>query len=116
MKFGERLRELRKQRNMSQYDLARLIDVDYTYISKIETGEMRPPSEVVIWRLAQALDADASELLNLSGKVPRRLHKSILNNPLLTELVRFLCEHPLPNEVYQQMIDLARRQDEQYEQ
>src|SRR5207244_2732679 len=71
MEFGRRLRELRKQKNISQRDLATQVAVDFTYLSKIEGGRLAPPSEDVIRRLAQALDTDENELINLAGKIPK---------------------------------------------
>src|SRR6185312_311949 len=69
MTFGERLRELRKQRGISQRKLAVLIEVSYTYIGKLENGIMPPPSAKIIHRMALALAADESELFALAGKV-----------------------------------------------
>lgn len=67
--FGERLRELRKARRMSQRDLAEMVEVDFTYISKIENNQTPLPSATTIHRIAQALDADEGELLLLAGKI-----------------------------------------------
>lgn len=78
MRFGERLRELRKQRGLTQRDLAGVVGVDFTYISKIENGHMPPPSEETIIKLARALRVDADELLSLAKKVPPHYRKEIL--------------------------------------
>lgn len=77
-KFGERLRELRKGQHISQRDLATMVDVDFTYISKIETGDMAPPSTATIHRMAQALTADENELIVLAGKVPIEAYRDLL--------------------------------------
>ena len=69
-KFGTRLRELRKQAGLRQRELAGKIGVDFTYLSKIESGVMPPPSEKVILRLADVLNADKDELMTLAGKIP----------------------------------------------
>jgi len=45
MKFGERLRELRKEQKISQRELATRVGVDFTYLSKIENGQ----AELVNW-------------------------------------------------------------------
>lgn len=70
--FGERLRELRRARGLSQRGLAKRITVSFTYISRCETGTLdfgRYPSEELIRRLAAALEADEDELLVLAKKV-----------------------------------------------
>jgi transcriptional regulator with XRE-family HTH domain len=70
MDFGERLRELRLQRGLNQRKLAEQVGVDFTYLSKIETGKMPPPSQETIVKLADKLDADLDELLVLADRVP----------------------------------------------
>jgi transcriptional regulator with XRE-family HTH domain len=111
MEFGRRLRELRKQKKISQRDLATRVAVDFTYLSKIEGGRLAPPSEDVIRRLAQALDADENELINLAGKVPKDLKAVLEESPQAVELLRVLSERKLPNDTYRQMLDLARESD-----
>ena len=55
---GQRLKELREARGLSQRQLAKLVDVEYyTFISQIEAGRGRiPPERYVVW--ARALDLD----------------------------------------------------------
>jgi transcriptional regulator with XRE-family HTH domain len=69
-KFGKKLRELRKKAGLTLRELARSIDVDFTYISKLENGQLPPPSEPIITRLASALDTDKEQLIDLAGRVP----------------------------------------------
>ncbi|MFC2002196.1 PGF-pre-PGF domain-containing protein [Chloroflexota bacterium] len=69
-KFGARLRELRTRSGMTQRELAERVNVDFTYLSKIENGVMPPPSEKVILQLAASLNTDKDELLTLAGKIP----------------------------------------------
>ncbi len=108
MTFGERLREIRKSRGISQRALAEMVQIDFTYISKIEAGSMEPPSAIVIRHMAQTLETDESELLSLSGKVPADLGRALKENPLLTELVCLLSRERLPDEVYRAMIAIGR--------
>ena len=108
MEFGQRLRDLRKQKNLSQRDLAARVGIDFTYLSKIEGGRLDPPSEVIIQRLAQVLEADEDELINLAGKVPKDLKAVLEESPQAVELLRVLSERKLPDETYRRMLDLAR--------
>jgi transcriptional regulator with XRE-family HTH domain len=62
--FGERIRELRTKHNLLLRQLASMIDVDTSILSKIETGERRAKKEQVL-RLAEILKADRQELLTL---------------------------------------------------
>jgi transcriptional regulator with XRE-family HTH domain len=69
-RFGKRLLELRKKKKLSLREIALRSDVDFTYISKLENGQLHPPSEAVIMRLTKALGDDKDELIRLSGRVP----------------------------------------------
>lgn len=107
--FGEILRELRKAKGFSQRDLAHRTCIDFTYLSKIETGTPGySPSPWLICQLALALNVSESELFGLAGKVPSGLKEMMKGNPLLVELVRVLSERVLPDETYRKMIELAR--------
>ena len=60
-RFGKRLRELRKQKGLSQEALAFMCDLDRTYIGGVERGE-RNISLINIDRIARALDVKAKDL------------------------------------------------------
>jgi transcriptional regulator with XRE-family HTH domain len=62
VRFGARLRELRKVAGLSQESLALACDLDRTYIGGVERGE-RNISLINICRIAEALGIPASELL-----------------------------------------------------
>jgi len=61
--FGERVRELRKQKGLSQESLALLCDLDRTYIGGVERGE-RNISLINIHNIAAGLGVPAKELFN----------------------------------------------------
>jgi PAS domain S-box-containing protein len=88
MTFGQRLRELRKAKGLSQRELANRIGLSFTYLSKIENGAMQPPSAKTITDLANALDTDADELFGLAKKVPYQFLEHI--NPEVIKLIRTL--------------------------
>lgn len=84
MVFGERVRELRKAKGLTLRDLASVVDVGFTYLSRVETGRLNSgdyPSNALIHRLADALDADEEELLILAERVPDRIKKRVLQRP-----------------------------------
>ena len=71
VEFGQRLRELRRDKGLTLRALAEAVGVDFTYLSKIENGKAGYlPGADTIRSLAEALDADALDLLQLAGKVP----------------------------------------------
>ncbi|HEY2140966.1 MAG TPA: helix-turn-helix transcriptional regulator [Solirubrobacteraceae bacterium] len=59
--FGANLARARERRGLSQSQLAREVDVLYTYISRIETGKAAPSFGLIL-RLAAALELPPSDL------------------------------------------------------
>lgn len=88
MGFGETVRELRKGLRMSQRDLAERSGINFTYLSKIENSRIEPPSEEVIRRIAERLDANADELILLANKFPSDLAREIGTLERVTALRR----------------------------
>lgn len=64
VEFGSRLRQLRKDRKLTQQQLAELIGVKNSVISFYEVGE-RTPSPDVLRKLALALHVTADYLLGI---------------------------------------------------
>lgn len=62
-RFGERLRELRLERSMSQEALALTAGVDRTYVNSVEMGK-RNVSLVNIAKLATALQIKVGQLFD----------------------------------------------------
>jgi len=63
IRFGQRLRDLRKARNVPQDKFAMDVGLDRTYISGIERGK-RNVSLVNLERIAKQLDIPMSELFD----------------------------------------------------
>jgi transcriptional regulator with XRE-family HTH domain len=83
-KFGKRVRELRRAKNLGQRALAKMVGVSFTYISRIENENLDfgPfPSEDLICRLAEALDTDPDDLLVLAKKVPDKIKRRVFERP-----------------------------------
>lgn len=84
MQFGEKVRELRVAKNLSLRDLAKKLEVNFTYVSKIENQKLSfgdYPSEDLIRKIAKALGADADELLILADKIPKQIKKRVKERP-----------------------------------
>ena len=60
-KFGDTIRQLRKERNLSQEELADRAELHRTYIGMIERAE-KNITLINIEKLAKALDVEMSEL------------------------------------------------------
>lgn len=84
MRFGEKIRALRKAKGLPQRALAKKLGVSFTYLSKIENENLDfgdYPSEELILRLADELEGDVDELLILAKKVPPRIRERLFECP-----------------------------------
>lgn len=62
--LGERVARLRKEKGLTQVELAKALGVAQPIVSKYESGELRLHGELII-RLAELLGVSADELLGL---------------------------------------------------
>jgi transcriptional regulator with XRE-family HTH domain len=86
--LGERIRQLRTRRGLSQRQLGELAGVSYTYLSKIENARLdAPPSIEVLRSLAGTLRVDELELLSLTDHLPADL-TMFVQNPDATRFFR----------------------------
>ena len=67
--FGRQLQILRKQRGMSQEQLALASKMDRSYLGQIERGEVNPTLRMML-KLAKALQVRVSDLLVWIGGNP----------------------------------------------
>ena len=94
--FGAHLRWLRERlrrvnRRYSVRQTAERIGVEPTYLSKIERGEVYPPTEYAVRRLAADLGEDADLLLAMAGLVASDVIEVIAKRPVLfAEMIRGL--------------------------
>ena len=65
IKLGERIRELRKARNISQLELAYDMEMSMNTISGIELGKISPKIET-LRKIALKLDIEVSDLFTFS--------------------------------------------------
>ena len=65
--FGEVIRELRKEHQISQEKLAEVSNLDRSFISVLECGH-KQPSLITIFQLAKAFNLSASKILSFVEK------------------------------------------------
>lgn len=98
--FGQFLRGCREAKaasdpSYSVRKLAARVDIEPSYLSKIERDEQPPPGEGTILRLAAELDEDPDVLLALAGKVSSDLLAIIRSCPrVFADLLRELKKKP----------------------
>jgi HTH-type transcriptional regulator, competence development regulator len=81
---GQRIREIRKQRNLTQRELADRVGINFTYLSRVENDRLddeQTPREDTLQKIAQALDTDSDELLLLARRIPDAFRNRILAKP-----------------------------------
>lgn len=85
---GKRIKEIRESQNLKQIDLANLIDIEATNLSKIENG-IHLPQEDNLNKITKALDIDIKDLFDfrhfkskeeLLEKINKILNSSNIND------------------------------------
>ncbi|MCB2291435.1 helix-turn-helix domain-containing protein [Clostridium sp. CS001] len=81
MNFGEFIKNLRNENNLSQRDLALKSGVSNAEISRIETGERQKPSPMALKAFAPHLGKTYEELLKQAGYIEEVIdHEGYLEN------------------------------------
>ena len=92
MKLGEYIKSERKAKKITQRELASKIGVDFLYISKIESGETKTPSDGILEKISKILDLDAEVLMLLSNRLPDEIREKIETNPKAMEVMKLLSK------------------------
>ncbi|MDE6600058.1 MAG: helix-turn-helix domain-containing protein [Oscillospiraceae bacterium] len=95
---GRRMSKRRKELGLKQYQVCEMIDVNYKYISNLETGRSVPSLDVIM-RLCEALQTTPDYLLLGSDK-----SESIVSDKTLTEKISVL--DPKSKAIVSGVIDL----------
>lgn len=66
-RFGKRLKELRESKDLTQEELAAIVNVHQTYIGKLETGKSNP-SLLLIYKITKALDVSLYKFFEFDKK------------------------------------------------
>ncbi|HEY8005914.1 MAG TPA: helix-turn-helix transcriptional regulator [Methylocella sp.] len=80
-KFGALVRREREAKELGLRDMAKMIGVSPTYLSKVERDEFPPPAEDRVKEIAKVIGYDADELLALAGRVASDLSDIIRQHP-----------------------------------
>ena len=71
MSLSDYIREMRKQKDWSQRDLATASGISNAEISRIESGKRKEPSPSVLKAIASALNVPVEEVLQQAGVIER---------------------------------------------
>jgi len=106
--LGERVRELRLGKGLSQRDLAGRVTVGFPYISKVENG-LETPSEETLVALARELDVDADELVLLANRIPSEISDIIRDKTTAATFLRKWKSGEISDDDVDQLIKRADR-------
>lgn len=88
-KFGAFVRRQREAREIGLREMARMIGVSPTYLSKVERDEFPPPAEDKVKAIAKIIECDADDLLARAGRVSSDISDIIKRQPVeLAALLR----------------------------
>ena len=89
MNFGAFVRDRREAKNIGPRQMAKMIRVSPTYLSKVERDEFPPPAEDKVKAIAGIIDCDADDLLARANRVSSDVIEIIKTQPVeLAELLR----------------------------
>ena len=80
-RFGAFIRRKREAKEIGLREMAKMIGVSPTYLSKVERDEFPPPAEDRVKYIADILNLDSDELLARAGKVASDLTEIIKRQP-----------------------------------
>ena len=87
--FGERIRELRREAGLTQWDVANRTGVSNTYISALESGRKPAPPHVIVTALASCLQTSEETLWALArAEREERLKRRIDGVPTSQRIAR----------------------------
>jgi transcriptional regulator with XRE-family HTH domain len=82
--------------------------IGVSYLSKIETEQFGPPSNVVIAHLSELLGAHPDELFCLAGRLPPKIAEKLSKNRAATEFLTFAIDR-LTESDWQELLALTQK-------
>jgi len=103
--FGTVLRRIRKSKDMTQREVARAINMDFSYFSRLETDQFKSlPTRETIAKIADAMqctEVEKADLLAAAGRVSEEMQA----RPELRRLFRTAAQ--LPSSELEELVQQA---------
>jgi len=102
--FGQLLKGIRREKGVSQRELADKVGIDFSYISKVENDRMAPPSADTIQRMCEVLQVSTEILLSKSGKLTGELSDAMTSSPSAIKFMNEIKDMQLTAHEWDRMI------------
>src|SRR5688572_6945586 len=105
--FGAVLRRIRESKKRTQRDVARVIEMDFAYFSRLESDDFKSlPTRATIKKIARAMECtetETAELLAAAGRVSEEMQA----RPELRRLFRTAAQ--LPRAALEELVQQAEK-------
>ena len=95
--FGEKVRQYREEKNLTQKQMAKMLNVSSAYLSALENGKKGLPSYKIVHCICGLLNIiwdDADELMRLARlSHPKVTVNTVDLSPLATKVANLLAEN-----------------------
>ncbi len=81
MSFGAYIKRARADNNLTQREAAKQIGIDFTYLSKLETNTMPPPSRETLRKMAFVYALPLFKTMIKGGRLPGGVKEYLLAHP-----------------------------------
>lgn len=113
--LGSYVRELRQQKGLTLRQLAEKVDLDFTYLSKVENDNLFGPdgkrynlSMDKLKSIAHALDGDVGKMQLLIGKMPEQVIKDATEKESAAQFFRAIPKEGLSEEAWGKLLQQVR--------
>lgn len=98
MTFGKVLQKIRRSKGMTQREVAKKIDMDFSYFSRLENDRFESkPTRETIDKIADALECNESErdeLMAAAGRITEEVERAANKSPEMIKLFRSAIQLP----------------------
>jgi len=91
--FGQTLKRVRLSKGMNQRDVARKINMDFSYYSRLECDKMGTPTRDTIVKITDAMECSEEEKVEILAAAGR-VREEMEEQPLLKSLYRAATQLP----------------------
>ncbi len=107
--FGKILKLIRREKGVSQRELAEKVGVDFSYISKVENDRLPPPAADTIVKIASVLDIPSEDLLSQTNKLPTDIKHMLSSSTAALQFMNMAKEMDLSNDEWGALAENLKR-------